>query len=173
RPPSGRVPEQRPCNCRRPVVESARRRDRPGAGREGMSARRPRPILVTGSHRSGSTWVGKMIASHPRVAYVEEPFNAHGRAECPVRHMWHLITDQDEAAFRAYVGGVLKFRHPWGAALRGRPSPRRLAGAAFGSLLGLWRRLRGARPLLKDPVGPFSAARRAGGSGAAAGSAGA
>ena len=42
-----------------------------------MSSRRARPILVTGSHRSGSTWVGKMIASHPRVAYVEEPFNAH------------------------------------------------------------------------------------------------
>jgi hypothetical protein len=122
-----------------------------------MSSRRARPILVTGSHRSGSTWVGKMIASHPRVAYVEEPFNAHVRAECPVRHMWHLVTEEDEAAFRAYVGGVLRFRHPWGESLRGGPAARWLADAAFGTLLGLWRRLRGARPLLKDPIALFSA----------------
>jgi hypothetical protein len=122
-----------------------------------MSSRRARPILVTGSHRSGSTWVGKMIASHPRVAYVEEPFNAHVRPECPVRHMWHLVTEEDEGPFRAYVGGVLKFRYPWGDALRGRPGARQLGAAAFGSLLGLWRRLRGARPLLKDPIALFSA----------------
>jgi hypothetical protein len=32
-------------------------------------------ILVTGSHRSGSTWVGRTIAQHPRLRYVHEPFN--------------------------------------------------------------------------------------------------
>lgn len=32
-------------------------------------------VLVTGSHRSGTTWVGKSIALHPRVAYVHEPFH--------------------------------------------------------------------------------------------------
>src|SRR5690349_22863624 len=114
-----------------------------------MSSARQRPILVTGSHRSGSTWVGKMIASHPRVAYVEEPFNAHVRPECPVRHMWHLVTEEDEGPFRAYVDRLLAFRD--GAGRHG------LADAAFGTLLDLWRRLRGARPLLKDPIALFSA----------------
>lgn len=33
------------------------------------------PILVTGSHRSGTTWIGKTISQHPRVKYVHEPFN--------------------------------------------------------------------------------------------------
>jgi len=33
------------------------------------------PILVTGSHRSGTTWVGKTISKHPRVRYIQEPFN--------------------------------------------------------------------------------------------------
>ena len=33
------------------------------------------PILVTGSHRSGTTWVGQTISQHPRVRYVHEPFN--------------------------------------------------------------------------------------------------
>jgi hypothetical protein len=90
-----------------------------------------------------------MIASHPRVAYVEEPFNAHVRPECPVRHMWHLVTEEDEGPFRAYISRLLAFRD--GAGRRG------LTDAAFGTLLGLWRRLRGARPLLKDPIALFSA----------------
>lgn len=34
-----------------------------------------RHVLVTGSHRSGTTWVGKSIALNPRVAYVHEPFH--------------------------------------------------------------------------------------------------
>jgi len=32
-------------------------------------------ILVTGSHRSGTTWVGKTIAQSSCVRYVQEPFN--------------------------------------------------------------------------------------------------
>lgn len=35
-----------------------------------------RPILLTGSHRSGSTWVGRVIASSAEVFYVHEPLNA-------------------------------------------------------------------------------------------------
>jgi hypothetical protein len=34
-----------------------------------------KPILVTGSHRSGTTWIGQTISQHPRVSYVHEPFN--------------------------------------------------------------------------------------------------
>ena len=34
-----------------------------------------KPILVTGAHRSGTTWVGKMIAASPSVHYIHEPFN--------------------------------------------------------------------------------------------------
>ena len=32
-------------------------------------------ILVTGSHRSGTTWVGTTIAQHRRVTYIREPFH--------------------------------------------------------------------------------------------------
>ncbi len=32
-------------------------------------------ILVTGSHRSGSTWVGKLITKSSKFIYVDEPFN--------------------------------------------------------------------------------------------------
>jgi hypothetical protein len=115
-----------------------------------MFRKRVRPILLTGSHRSGSTWVGQMIASHPSVAYIEEPFNAHMRPDCPVRHMWHHVTEYDAAIFRAYVGELLEFRPR-------RRDSQRLGDFVFHALLGLWRRLRGARPLLKDPIAFFSA----------------
>lgn len=34
-----------------------------------------RPILVNGSHSSGSTWVGRMISLSPKVGYIGEIFN--------------------------------------------------------------------------------------------------
>jgi hypothetical protein len=34
-----------------------------------------RPILVTGSYRSGTTWVGRTIALDKSVEYIHEPFN--------------------------------------------------------------------------------------------------
>lgn len=33
------------------------------------------PILVTGSHRSGTTWIGKTISKNSRIQYIQEPFN--------------------------------------------------------------------------------------------------
>ncbi|MGJ5642461.1 sulfotransferase domain-containing protein [Formosa sp. S-31] len=33
------------------------------------------PILVTGIHRSGSTWIGKTISASKDVKYIHEPFN--------------------------------------------------------------------------------------------------
>ena len=35
-----------------------------------------RPVIVTGSHRSGSTWVGRVLATAPELCYVHEPLNA-------------------------------------------------------------------------------------------------
>jgi hypothetical protein len=37
------------------------------------------PILVTGAHRTGTTWVGKMLAASPQVAYISEPLNVWHR----------------------------------------------------------------------------------------------
>src|SRR5262249_60046560 len=83
-----------------------------------MSATRHKPILVTGSHRSGSTWVGKMIACHPRVVYLSEPLHRE-RLPCPSKHWFHHITAADEAQFPAYLRQPLAFRQPaWGAVER-------------------------------------------------------
>jgi hypothetical protein len=120
-----------------------------------MSSRRP--ILVTGSHRSGSTWVGKMIAAHPRVSYVHEPFNPALQPGCPVSHQWHHVTEEDEGRFVAYLRPWLEFHHSWWQDVRAGAHPRRLVGATLRTL-GAWKhRLLGWRPLLKDPIAFFSA----------------
>jgi len=33
------------------------------------------PILVTGMHRSGTTWVGRMLAASREAVYFHEPLN--------------------------------------------------------------------------------------------------
>ena len=66
-----------------------------------MAATRNRPILVTGTHRSGSTFVGRMIAAHPKVVYVSEPFNPdyyHGQT--PVNQWFRHVTAADERQVR-------------------------------------------------------------------------
>jgi hypothetical protein len=39
-----------------------------------------RPILVTGAHRSGTTWVGRVLALARRTAYLDEPFSPVSRS---------------------------------------------------------------------------------------------
>jgi hypothetical protein len=47
--------------------------DRPGTGKAD-----DRPILVTGAHRSGTTWVGTSLGKSRHVCYMHEPFNFCG-----------------------------------------------------------------------------------------------
>lgn len=37
-----------------------------------------KPLLITGSHRSGSTWIGKVFESSGYFTYIDEPFNLDG-----------------------------------------------------------------------------------------------
>ncbi len=47
---------------------------------------RHRPILVTGSHYSGSTWVGKMLSQGSDVGYIHEPFHPrHSKGICAAK----------------------------------------------------------------------------------------
>lgn len=119
---------------------------------------RQRPILVTGSHRSGSTWVGQMIASHPQVAYVWELFNPKVKsADSPVQRWFECVTPERARDFIDYLAPRLRWQSNWRADFQARPGPRRLVGASARAVRDWWRRLRGTRPLLKDPIAFFSA----------------
>ena len=117
-----------------------------------------RPILVTGSHRSGSTWVGQMIAAHPQVAYIWEPFNPMNPApDSPVRYWYEFVTSEREQQFMNFLGPRLRWESTWWTEVKASPTPRRCWGATMRALVTWWHRLHGRRPLLKDPIAFFSA----------------
>lgn len=123
------------------------------------ATRTPRPILVTGSHRSGTTWIGRMLAASRDVGYLHEPFNvSHNRGAfaAPIPLWFWYVTTQNESVHLRAMQDTLRFRFNYLAALR--------HSSGGGSLLNAFRdvtdfhraRTAGARPLLKDPIAIFS-----------------
>ena len=118
-----------------------------------------KPILVTGSHRSGSTWVGNMLSIPPTIAYVNEPFNINYHPGTPRPHFeyWYTyVCDENEILHTQYIQDCLTYRpHILKNTLR------------YGSIKDvkkqLWyqgrmlnaRRTR-KRPLMKDPLAVLS-----------------
>ncbi|PWU25483.1 MAG: hypothetical protein C5B48_01045 [Candidatus Rokuibacteriota bacterium] len=119
----------------------------------------PRPILVTGSHRSGTTWIGRMLALAPRVGYIHEPFNPltpPGICAAPFDHFFTYVTTENEGVYYAPLSRTFAFSYDLRAELAAVRTPRDVATAAQ-SLAAFQRaRLRHARPLIKDPIAVFS-----------------
>jgi len=129
----------------------------------GTQSREPgRPILVTGAHRSGTTWVGKILAASPCVHYIQEPFNPSKSASSgistlrPPTWCWEPVGSERDPARRA-LSRTLQFRYAWLPALLEARSPRdlrRIRNESRGFRLA--RRNR-SRPLVKDPIALFAA----------------
>ena len=82
-----------------------------------MGDRDPRPILVTGAHRSGTTWVGKMLAADPGVAYISEPLNIWHRPgvmRAPTRFWYTYICEENQSEYQSAFQEMLRFEyHTW------------------------------------------------------------
>jgi hypothetical protein len=118
------------------------------------------PILVTGAHRSGTTWVGKMLALAPGVGYVHEPFNPRtpkGLSSAPFDRYFTVVTAENEARYLPGLKRTLAFDYDWGAELRALRTPRDLARAVRDSWRYRRARRAGAIPLVKDPIALLSA----------------
>ena len=121
---------------------------------------RDTPILVTGSHRSGSTWVGQMLAAGSEVGYIREPFSVlHRPGVLAVRfaYWFPYVCHENEQAYVQPVRDMLAYRYHTGAALRGARTPVGAAKIANDVLTFSRYRRAGLRPLLKDPIAVFSA----------------
>lgn len=118
------------------------------------------PILVTGAHRTGTTWVGKMLAAGPETAYISEPLNVlhrPGVMRAPVQHWYTYICPENEAGYLPALREMLHFHyHSWAElrALRSRKDLLRM-GRDWKIFTAGW--VRHQRPLLKDPFAVFSA----------------
>jgi hypothetical protein len=117
-------------------------------------------MLVTGSHRSGSTWVGKTLAASPEVGYIREPFGVHHRPgvlDVRFPHWFPYICEENEGPYVEPMRAMLAFRYRTRAGLAAVRAPRDVALIAHDIReLSRYRRRR-ARPLMKDPIAVFSA----------------
>lgn len=130
------------------------------------------PILVTGSHRSGSTWVGRLLTLDDQAHYVHEPLNPQVLPSWfghPAEHTWQYLPPGDRLWNR--VDRIVALRFPvtsaFGDSRRvhgGTETAKRIARTAGTAALA---RRRGARALVKDPFMLFNSdgfIRRYGGS---------
>ena len=117
------------------------------------------PILVTGAHRTGTTWVGKILAAGGQAGYISEPLNVLHRPgvfRARVTRWYTYICQDNDADYLPAFRETLAFRyHPWleFQSLRSVHDAGRMGRDAFRFLRG---RLGGQRPLLKDPFAIFS-----------------
>jgi hypothetical protein len=72
-----------------------------------------RPILITGSHRSGSTWLGRTLGLSPKILYIQEPFNVSKYPNSPMSFWYEYISDSysddGREQIKNYVSGFCKF----------------------------------------------------------------
>lgn len=118
------------------------------------------PILVTGAHRSGSTWVGQMLAAAPHVGYIKEPFHLqHRPGVCAARFEWWFtyVTHENAAAYAPALARTLAFDYNVSAELKALRSAKDAARMARDWGRFFYHRHRRSRPLMKDPLAFFSA----------------
>jgi len=119
------------------------------------------PILVTGSHRSGTTWVGRMLCASGEACYVHELFNVGlpGPRWMPKSfpYWFFYIPVGHDTIYQSDLQKVMELRYPLFRNILRIRSLRhwgRLVRDYFQSQFG---RLKGKRPLIKDPIALFSA----------------
>ncbi len=117
------------------------------------------PILVTGAHRSGTTWVGKMLAADACTAYISEPLNVLHRPgvfRARIKYWYQYICEENEREYIPAFDELLEFDyHLWDEirSLRSQRDLLRMGRDFFIFYNGL---MRGLRPLFKDPFAVFS-----------------
>ncbi|MFH1509270.1 MAG: sulfotransferase [bacterium] len=121
------------------------------------------PILITGAHRSGSTWVGNIVAKAENIGYLHEPFNLN-RPHCKkcnfkFRYWFEYIDSDNEEKYLHHLDHLLKFEsyYDWTGVLG---KERNLKRAYYEWLqsrkLKLFKK-RSARLVMKDPLALMAA----------------
>lgn len=118
----------------------------------------PRPLLVTGMPRSGTSWTGRMLEFSGRVVYVNEPMNpGHPPGRSPgvlaadVEHQFQYIADGLDATFLPAFQDTARLRYRPVAELRRNSGPYDVARMVkYAMAFGLGRRL-GRRAMFDDP----------------------
>ena len=120
------------------------------------------PILITGSHRSGTTWLGKMIACSPQVFYIHEPFNVSdppGDGICGAKFgYWYTqVNSSNEHLYYRPIKKTINLSYDFLGQVRSydqKNSYRKILSEYRNFIIA---KLLHRRALLKDPLALFSA----------------
>jgi hypothetical protein len=119
-----------------------------------------RPILITGAHRSGSTWVGKMVGKSREVCYIFEPFNKDfGPGICRrVFNTWFpYVTEENEEKYLNCLKETVRFKFHLFKELRAVRTKWQLRNCFENFINFRMARMKNRRPMFKDPIAIFSA----------------
>jgi hypothetical protein len=125
-----------------------------------MKMKNPAPILVAGAHRSGTTWVGRMLASNPQTAYISEPLNVlhrRGVYRAEVKHWYQYVTPENEAQYLPAFHELLDFKYHLFDEVKSIRSRKDFLRLGRDLAIFMNGKLRKQRALLKDPFAVFSA----------------
>lgn len=117
----------------------------------------PKPILVTGAHRSGSTWIGNIISSAKNVYYIQEPFNVSiERTNSPCKYWFEYVDGKgkdDQLKFEKYLKSFY-------SNLNQDYFQKTLKAQSINEFINILKDIRQKsfqRPLIKDPIAVMSA----------------
>lgn len=127
------------------------------SGRQG--APEESPILVTGAHRSGTTWAGKILSGSPEVGYIHEPFNITGPPGLQLTSVdkWYHYVEGDAPQLERELRSFLDFNLDLVNGLRECSRPGDLLTLVRNAISFYRHRSGDHRPLLKDPLAFLSA----------------
>jgi len=125
-----------------------------------LSENTTRPILVTGSHRAGTTWVGKIIAFAENVAYISEPFTLHHRLgifNCKIDFWYQCIHKGNEENFLLPFQNMLEFKYNYVSEIASLKNFKDIVRMCRDIFLFRYYKKTKKRPLIKESLSFFSA----------------
>jgi len=120
-----------------------------------------KPILVTGTHRSGSTWFGSIISLSNKVSYVHEPFNKDNICvDCGLKNnFWfEYVTKYNEKKYKKHINHIIEFKFDHFKRIKKLLFKKKGKKAFLRDYRNYFKYKFGARRvLIKDPIAFFSA----------------
>ena len=121
-----------------------------------------KPVLVTGSPRSGTTWVGRILTTSSQLYYIHEPFNPDFRPGAGIcnlkfKHYQTYITQDNESSYYKPIRQMVESKYNLAAGMLGCRS--------IAEIKKVWNQRRKFQeyhrrnmlPLIKDPIASMSA----------------
>lgn len=117
------------------------------------------PVFVTGCPRSGTTWIGKMIALSKTIGYIHEPYNfliKYNLPGDPNPYRFFVADNVDTGSIHEKYGDLLNFTYPFWENFLEHKSISNLINTGYHHFKFKRYRRKKLRPLIKDPFSIFS-----------------